>query len=111
MRGKTLGIYSYGRIGEVVAGYGAALGMTVLVWARPDSLSRARADGLRTAASRASFFQTCDVLSLHMRLVPATRGIITGDDLARQMGMALRTVRVRSNSSSTISGIADAIRT
>jgi D-3-phosphoglycerate dehydrogenase / 2-oxoglutarate reductase len=72
-----------------VAGYGAAFGMNVLAWARPDSLSRARADGLTTAASKASLFETCDVLSLHTRLVPATRGIVTGDDLARMTPTAL----------------------
>jgi D-3-phosphoglycerate dehydrogenase len=89
LRGKTLGIYGYGRIGKVVAGYGAAFGMNVLVWARPDSLSRARADGLTSAASKASFFETCDVLSLHLRLVPATTGIVTGDDLRRMTPTAL----------------------
>jgi D-3-phosphoglycerate dehydrogenase / 2-oxoglutarate reductase len=89
LRGKTLGIYGYGRIGKVVAGYGAAFGMNVLVWARPDSLSRARADGLTSAASKASFFETCDVLSLHLRLVPATTGIVTNDDLRRMTPTAL----------------------
>ncbi|MBV8711189.1 MAG: D-2-hydroxyacid dehydrogenase family protein [Solirubrobacterales bacterium] len=87
--GKTLGIYGYGRIGKVMAGYGAAFGMNVLVWARPESLERARADGLRTAESKESFFETCDVLSLHMRLVPATRGIVSGDDLRRMKPTAL----------------------
>jgi D-3-phosphoglycerate dehydrogenase len=89
LRGKTLGIYGYGRIGQVVAGYGAAFGMNVLVWGRPDSLSRARADGLPTAESRTSFFETSDVLCLHLRLVPATRGIVTGDDLRRMKPTAL----------------------
>ena len=87
--GKTLGIYGYGRIGKVMAGYGAAFGMNVLVWARPESLERARADGLRTAESKESFFETCDVLSLHMRLVPATRSIVSGDDLRRMKPSAL----------------------
>lgn len=63
--------------------------MNVLIWGRPDSLSRARADGLPTAESRTGFFETCDVLSLHMRLVPATRGIVTGDDLRRMKPTAL----------------------
>jgi D-3-phosphoglycerate dehydrogenase len=89
LSGKTLGIYGYGRIGKVVAGYGAAFGMDVVVWARPDSLQRAHADGLATADSRDSFFETCDVLSLHMRLVPATRGIVTADDLARMKPTSL----------------------
>jgi D-3-phosphoglycerate dehydrogenase len=89
LRGKTLGIYGYGRIGKIVAGYGAAFGMNVLVWARPDSLSRARTDDLTTAESKESFFETCDVLCLHMRLVSATRGIVTRDDLRRMKPTAL----------------------
>ena len=77
LRGKTLGIYGYGRIGSVVAGYGRAFGMKVLVWAREQALAQARADGYATAASKQEFFEACDVLSLHMRLVDATRGIVT----------------------------------
>jgi D-3-phosphoglycerate dehydrogenase len=83
LRGRTLGIYGYGRIGSVVAGYGRAFGMDVLVWARPESLARAVADGHRAAAGKEALFEQCDVLSLHMRLVPATRGIVTAADLAR----------------------------
>ena len=82
LRGKTLGIYGYGRIGQVVAGYGRAFGMPVLVWAREESRARARDDGHSVAESKASFFSNCDVLSLHMRLVDATRGIVTDADLA-----------------------------
>ena len=89
LRGKTLGIYGYGRIGAVVAGYGKAFGMHVLVWAREPALEKARADGYATAASKAEFFEQCDVLSLHMRLVPATRGIVTADDLARMKPTAI----------------------
>ena len=89
LRGKTLGMYGYGRIGSVVAGYGRAFGMNVLVWAREASLLRARKDGYATAASRAEFFERCDVLSLHMRLVDATRGIVTAADLARMKPTAL----------------------
>jgi D-3-phosphoglycerate dehydrogenase len=89
LRGKTLGIYGYGRIGSVVAGYGKAFGMNVLVWAREQALAHARADGYATAASKPEFFEQCDVLSLHMRLVEATRGIITSDDLARMKPTAL----------------------
>ena len=89
LRGKTLGIYGYGRIGAAVAGYGKAFGMHVLVWARPASLERARADGLAVAASKAAFFEACDVLSLHMRLVDATRGIVTAADLAAMKPTAL----------------------
>src|SRR5215510_6917008 len=89
LRDKTLGIYGYGRIGKVVAGYGKAFGMNVLVWARPDTLMQARADGYATAASKEAFFETCDVISLHMRLVPATRHIVTAADLARMKPTAL----------------------
>jgi D-3-phosphoglycerate dehydrogenase / 2-oxoglutarate reductase len=89
LRGKTLGIYGYGRIGAVVAGYGKAFGMKVLVWARAPALAQARADGYETADSKAGFFAACDVLSLHMRLVEATRGIVTADDLARMKPAAV----------------------
>ena len=83
LRDKTLGIYGYGRIGTVVAGYGKAFGMRVLVWSSEDSRARARADGHAVAESKDTFFAECDVLSLHMRLVQATRGIVTAADLAR----------------------------
>ena len=83
VRGKTLGIHGYGRIGATVAGYGRAFGMHVLVWARPDSRERARSDGYSVAASREAFYEQCDVVSLHMRLVPATRGSVTAADLQR----------------------------
>ncbi|MGS1105617.1 D-2-hydroxyacid dehydrogenase family protein [Achromobacter anxifer] len=81
-RGKTMGIFGYGRIGSVVAGYARAFGMRVQVWARPESLQRAREDGHDIAASKVEFFSSSDVLSLHMRLVPATKGIVTAADLA-----------------------------
>jgi len=83
LRGKTLGIFGYGRIGATVAGYGKAFGMNVVAWAREESLARARADGYATARSKAEFFEACDVISLHMRLVPATRHIVKADDLRR----------------------------
>jgi D-3-phosphoglycerate dehydrogenase len=89
LRGKTLGIYGYGRIGSVVAGYGQAFGMNVLVWARAESLERARSEGYVVASSKEAFFSACDVLSLHMRLVQATRGIVTAADLARMKPTAL----------------------
>lgn len=89
LRGKTLGIYGYGRIGSVVAGYGRAFGMNVLVWARPPSLAAARTDGYAAAASKEAFFAECDVISLHMRLVPATRHIVTAADLARMKPTSL----------------------
>ena len=95
LAGKTLGIYGYGRIGKVVAGYGAAFGMNVLIWASPGSLRRAQADELATAHSKDSFFETCDVLSLHLRLVPATRAVVTAGDLARMKptGLLVNTSR------------------
>jgi D-3-phosphoglycerate dehydrogenase / 2-oxoglutarate reductase len=83
LRGKTLGVFGYGRIGATVAGYGKAFGMNVVAWAREQSLARARAEGYATARSKAEFFETCDVISLHMRLVPATRHIVKAEDLAR----------------------------
>jgi D-3-phosphoglycerate dehydrogenase / 2-oxoglutarate reductase len=89
LRDKTLGIYGYGRIGSVVASYGKAFGMNVLVWAREASLERAQSDGYATAPDKALFFSECDVLSLHMRLVEATRGIVTASDLARMKPTAL----------------------
>jgi D-3-phosphoglycerate dehydrogenase len=89
LRGKTLGIYGYGRIGSTVAGYGKAFGMHVLVWAREASLVRARADGYAIAPSKEAFFSECDVLSLHMRLATETRGIVKATDLARMKPTAL----------------------
>ncbi|WP_373824326.1 D-2-hydroxyacid dehydrogenase family protein [Achromobacter insuavis] len=89
LRGRTLGIYGYGRIGAEVARYGAAFGMKVLVWAREASRQRARDDGWDVAPDKQAFFETCDVLSLHMRLVPDTRGIVTAQDLARMKPSAL----------------------
>lgn len=89
LRGRTLGIYGYGRIGAEVARYGAAFGMKVLVWAREASRQRARDDGWDVAPDKQAFFETCDVLSLHMRLVLDTRGIVTAQDLARMKPSAL----------------------
>ena len=89
LRGKTLGIYGYGRIGATVAGYGKAFGMNVLIWAREDSRERARRDGYATAPTKRAFFEACDVLSLHMRLVDATRGIVTRADLSNMKPASL----------------------
>ena len=89
LRGKTLGVYGYGRIGSVVAGYGKAFGMNVWVWARSSSRERARSDGYAVARSKEAFFAECDVISLHMRLVDATRGIVTAGDLAGMKPTAL----------------------
>jgi D-3-phosphoglycerate dehydrogenase len=89
LRNKTLGIFGYGRIGAAVANYGKAFGMNVVVWARPQSLVRAKAEGHLAAPSKIIFFERCDVLSLHMRLVDATRGIVTTDDLRRMKPTSL----------------------
>ena len=89
LRGKTLGIHGYGRIGRTVASYGEAFGMRVLVWARQPSLVRARTDGHDVAPGREAFYEQCDVVSLHMRLVPDTRGIVTAADLGRMRPAAL----------------------
>ncbi|HEY0330203.1 MAG TPA: D-2-hydroxyacid dehydrogenase family protein [Rhodopseudomonas sp.] len=89
LRDKMLGIYGYGRIGAVVAGYGRAFGMQVLVWAREPNLAQARAEGYGIAGSKDELFERCDVVSLHMRLVEATRGIVTAADLARMKPSAL----------------------
>src|SRR5215475_1333107 len=89
LRGKTLGIHGYGRIGATVAGYGRAFGMNILVWARETSRQRARDDGYSVAASREAFYELSDVVSLHMRLVPATRGIVSSADLQRMKPSAL----------------------
>jgi D-3-phosphoglycerate dehydrogenase len=89
LRGKTLGIYGYGRIGKVVAGYGRAFGMHVCIWARDAARARAREDGFDAAASKEEFFATCDIVSLHLRLVDATSGIVSAADLARMKPTAV----------------------
>jgi D-3-phosphoglycerate dehydrogenase len=87
--GKTLGLFGYGRIARVVAGYARAFDMPVVVWARPDSRTRAGDDGLEVAASKESLFERSDVLSVHLRLVPATRGIVSAGDLDRMRPTSL----------------------
>jgi D-3-phosphoglycerate dehydrogenase / 2-oxoglutarate reductase len=89
LRGKTLGVYGYGRIGKVVADYGRCFAMPVLVWGRPASLEEARADGHDVADSKDAFFAAADVITLHLRLVDATTGIVTGADLARMKPTSL----------------------
>jgi D-3-phosphoglycerate dehydrogenase len=89
LRGRTLGVFGYGRIGSVVAGYGKAFGMNVQVWGREHSLKRAAADGHTPARSKEAFFEECDVISLHLRLYDSTRGIVTSADLARMKPNAL----------------------
>jgi D-3-phosphoglycerate dehydrogenase len=89
LRGRTLGILGYGRIGGAVAGYGRAFGMNVIAWGREGSLQRARADGYAAAPSRETFFEQSDVISLHVRLTPETRGLVSAEDLARMKPRAL----------------------
>ena len=89
LRGKTLGIYGYGRIGGAVAQVGVAMGLKILVWSRETSREKAKADGYAVAASKEAFFAECDVLSLHMRLVDATRGIVKRADLMRMKPTAI----------------------
>jgi D-3-phosphoglycerate dehydrogenase / 2-oxoglutarate reductase len=89
LRGKTLGLYGWGRIAHAVADYGLAFGMNVMVWAREASRERARQEGFAVAANKAALFEQSDVLSLHVRLVDATRHIVTAGDLARMKSTAL----------------------
>jgi D-3-phosphoglycerate dehydrogenase / 2-oxoglutarate reductase len=89
LRGKTLGIYGYGKIGAVVAGYGKAFGMNVLAWGRENSAAQAKKDGVTVAASKDALFAESDVVSLHLRLIDATRGIVTATDLARMKPTSL----------------------
>jgi len=89
LHGRTLGIWGYGKIGSRVAGYGRAFGMTVLVWGREGSLSRAHADGFTTVDDKTALFERSDVLSLHLRLTKETRGVVTSSDLARMKPDAL----------------------
>lgn len=89
LRGKTLGIWGYGKIGQLLAGYGRAFGMQVLVWGREASRLKAAEDGHSVAESREAFFATSDVISLHLRLNDETRGIVTSEDLARMKTTAL----------------------
>lgn len=89
VKGRTLGVYAYGRIGSIVAQVGRAFGMRVVCWGREGSTARARDAGFEVAASRTAFFEDCDVLSLHLPLNKETRGIVTADDLARMKPSAL----------------------
>jgi D-3-phosphoglycerate dehydrogenase len=89
LRGRTLGIWGYGKIGQLVAGYGHAFGMRVIVWGSESSRVKAQADGHQPALSREAFFEEADVLSVHLRLTDETRGIVTLDDLSRMKPTAL----------------------
>jgi len=89
LRGKTLGVWGYGRIGQLVAGYGRAFGMQVMVWGSEASRDKAVADGHAAAPSREAFFSESDVLTLHLRLTDQTRHIVEADDLNRMKPTAL----------------------
>ncbi len=89
LRGRTLGILGYGRIGAVLARYAGAFEMKALAWGRSQSAERARADGVDFAASKEALFGQSDVLTLHVRLTPETRGLVTAADLARMKPDAL----------------------
>ncbi|MEP2707632.1 MAG: D-2-hydroxyacid dehydrogenase family protein [Roseibium sp.] len=95
LRGRTLGLYGYGRIGRAVAGYAEAIGMKVQWWSSDEGRARARTDGANVAASREAFFASSHIVSLHIRLKPATRGIISAEDLAvmRERALLVNTSR------------------
>ena len=82
LKGQTLGIWGYGKIGKLVAAYGRAFGMQVVVWGGTQSCAQAQVDGYQVAASKADFFASADILSLHLRLNDATRACVTSEDLA-----------------------------
>ena len=89
LRGRTLGLYGYGRIAQAVAGYAEAFGAKVVWWSSETGRARAAADGVRVATSRSAFFTESDVVSLHVRLKPTTRGIITAEDFSAMQPGAL----------------------
>lgn len=89
LKGKTLGIWGYGSIGQLVANYGKAFGMHVTVWGGESTLERARQDGFMSAPSCEAFFEMCDVLSIHLKLCPSTHGIVKQELLARMKQTAL----------------------
>jgi D-3-phosphoglycerate dehydrogenase len=89
LKGKTLGIWGYGRIGQLVARYGQAFGMQVVIWGREGSREQARSDGFQVAPSKEAFFQASDVLTVHLRLNEETRGIVTMEDLSRMKPTSL----------------------
>jgi D-3-phosphoglycerate dehydrogenase len=89
LKGRILGIWGYGKIGQLVASYGKAFGMDVVIWGSDESRTKATQDGYRAAASRSAFFAEADVLSLHLRFNDATRGIVTNEDLGLMKPTAL----------------------
>ncbi len=89
LRGRTLGLYGYGRIGGAVAQYAEAIGMKIQWWSSEEGRARAAADGVQLAESREAFFATSDIVSLHIRLKPGTRGLVTAEDLANMSPRSL----------------------
>lgn len=89
LHGKVLGIWGYGKIGQLVAGYGRAFGMQVLIWGSDNSMDKAVQDGHTIALSREAFFEASDVLTIHLRLSDTTRHVIDQTDLARMKPTAL----------------------
>jgi D-3-phosphoglycerate dehydrogenase len=89
VKGKRLGVWAYGKIGKIVAGYGKAFGMQVWVWGREGSVAAAKADGFEAAPSREAFFAESDIVTLHVRLNAETRGLVKAADLARMKSDAL----------------------
>ncbi len=82
LRGRTLGIWGYGKVGQLVASYGKAFGMEVMVWGSDASRAKALSDGFKVAPNKAAFFSQSDVLSVHLRLTDETRGVISFEDLS-----------------------------
>jgi D-3-phosphoglycerate dehydrogenase len=89
LRGRVLGIWGYGKIGRMVAGYGKAFGMRVVVWGSQESRSRAVVDGYTAAPDRDTLFAESDVLSLHLRLDQGTRHVVRLADLSRMKPTAI----------------------
>ena len=89
LRSKTLGVWSYGKIGQLVAGYGKAFGMHVLVWGSEAARAQAQADGYTVAESKADLLTRSDVLSLHLRLSDTTKGCLNSADLSLMKPSAL----------------------
>jgi D-3-phosphoglycerate dehydrogenase len=89
LHGKVLGIWGYGKIGQLVAGYGKAFGMEVLIWGSESSREQACLDGYAASPSREAFFEQCDVLSIHLRLGETTRNAVSHADLSRMKATSL----------------------
>ena len=89
LHGKTLGIWGYGKIGQLITHYAKAFGMNVMIWGREGSRKKAAEDGLLVAGSKEEFFESVDVLTIHLRLNDETRGIVTAKDLALMKKTAL----------------------